>query len=199
MGVAFDDPSTGVDGPADAQRRIRELQRTVANFRERGVFVDGPDLVVQSATVSATTLSPGQSFTFSATVRNDGRRTSPSTTLRYGRREGSSGNFTEVGTAPGRGALAVGNQPGVDRPDGSEPSRILPVRRVRGRGQRRDQHRQQLLAHFVGDGDGRRELHRQLGGALTGSLSITSAWTTACSSAHYAGWYAPLLQLQRAA
>jgi hypothetical protein len=42
-----------------------------------------PDLVVQSPSVSDTTLTPGQSFTAYATARNQGSATSASTTLRY--------------------------------------------------------------------------------------------------------------------
>ena len=42
-----------------------------------------PDLVVESPSVSDTTLTPSQSFTASATVKNKGNATSSSTTLRY--------------------------------------------------------------------------------------------------------------------
>ena len=42
-----------------------------------------PDLVVQSPSVSASTLNEGESFTFSATVRNQGAGESAATTLRY--------------------------------------------------------------------------------------------------------------------
>ena len=60
----------------------------------------GPDLVVQSATVSDSTLTPGQSFTFSATVRNNGDRTSAPTTLNYGRRPRGSGSYGLVDSDP---------------------------------------------------------------------------------------------------
>ena len=97
MGVSAGSFSTGVEGPADASRRIREMQRTVANFRERGGTTGGgPDLVVQSAAVSDSTLTSGQSFTFSATVANRGDATSPATTLNYGRRPRGSGSFSRV-------------------------------------------------------------------------------------------------------
>ena len=43
----------------------------------------GPDLIVESFSVSDTTLAPYQSFTLSATVRNRGTERSTSTTLRY--------------------------------------------------------------------------------------------------------------------
>ena len=42
-----------------------------------------PDLVVESAAVSDSTLTPGQSFTLRATVRNQGTGRSAATTLRY--------------------------------------------------------------------------------------------------------------------
>ena len=86
LGVRYNDRSRGADGPADARRRIREMQTLVANFRQRG---GGPDLVVESPTVSDTTLTPRQSFRFSVTYRNSGDRTSTATTLTFYR--GSAG------------------------------------------------------------------------------------------------------------
>ena len=67
-----------------------------------------PDLVVDSPSVSASTLSPGESFTLRATVRNRGTARSDSTRLRYYRSTNSSisGSDTEVGTDP-VGALAA--------------------------------------------------------------------------------------------
>lgn len=57
----------------------------------------GPDLVVQSTTVSDRVLVPGQSFTYSATVRNRGGSASAATTLSFrGRPRG--GAFTVVHT-----------------------------------------------------------------------------------------------------
>ena len=55
------------------------------------------DLVVESAVVSDTSLTPGQSFTFAATVRNRGNGAAAATTLRYGRRR-RGGAFAVVGT-----------------------------------------------------------------------------------------------------
>ena len=43
----------------------------------------GPDLIVESPSVSNDTVTPGQSFTLSATVRNQGNGQSAATTLRY--------------------------------------------------------------------------------------------------------------------
>ena len=55
----------------------------------------GPDLVVQSPTVSEDTLAPGQSFTFSVTVRNQGGDPSSATTLSYSRRRGGGSTWTD--------------------------------------------------------------------------------------------------------
>ena len=58
------------------------------------------DLVVQSASVSDSTLTPGQSFTLRATVRNQGSGQSAATTLRYYRSTNRtiSTQDTQVGT-----------------------------------------------------------------------------------------------------
>ena len=59
-----------------------------------------PDLVVQSPSVSDSTLNEGESFTFSATVHNQGTGESAATTLRYYRSTDAtiSTGDTEVGT-----------------------------------------------------------------------------------------------------
>ena len=44
---------------------------------------DGPDLIIQSTSVSDDTLTPGEQFTLSVTVRNQGDSRSAATTLRY--------------------------------------------------------------------------------------------------------------------
>ena len=62
------------------------------------------DLVVQSVSVSDSTLTPGQSFTLSATVRNQGTGRSAATTLRYYR---SADATISTGDAP-VGTDAVG-------------------------------------------------------------------------------------------
>ena len=66
------------------------------------------DLVVQSVSVSDSTLTPGQSFTLQATVRNQGSGQSSATTLRYYRSSNRtiSTQDTQVGTDP-VGALAA--------------------------------------------------------------------------------------------
>ncbi len=56
-----------------------------------------PDLVVESAAVSDSTVAAGQQFTFSATVRNQGSAASTATTLTYRERRNEE-SWTEVGT-----------------------------------------------------------------------------------------------------
>ncbi len=58
-----------------------------------------PDLIVESPSVSDSTLTPGQSFTLRATVRNSGTGSAAATTLRYYRSSNStiSASDTEVG------------------------------------------------------------------------------------------------------
>jgi hypothetical protein len=67
-----------------------------------------PDLVVQSPSVSDTSLNTGQSFTLRATVRNQGNGRSAATTLRYYRSSNSSisTSDSQVGT-DGVGALSA--------------------------------------------------------------------------------------------
>ena len=60
----------------------------------------GPDLIVQSPSVSATMLTPGQAFTLQATVHNQGDAQAAATMLHYYRSNNStiSSSDTEVGT-----------------------------------------------------------------------------------------------------
>ncbi len=69
-----------------------------------------PDLVVESPSVSDSTLTTGQSFTLSATVRNQGNGSSAATTLRYYRSSDAtiSTSDTEVGTDSVSGLSASG-------------------------------------------------------------------------------------------
>ena len=73
----------------------------------------GPDLVVQSPTVSDSSPAAGASFTLNATVRNQGGGSSGSTTLRYYRSSDStiSTSDTEVGTDPVGRLAASGTGP----------------------------------------------------------------------------------------
>ncbi|MDD9983980.1 MAG: hypothetical protein OXU81_21905 [Gammaproteobacteria bacterium] len=70
----------------------------------------GPDLVVQSPTVSDSSPSAGQSFTLRATVRNSGAARSAATTLRYYRSSDAtiSTSDTAVGTDPVSALAASG-------------------------------------------------------------------------------------------
>ena len=74
------------------------------------VTVERPDLIVESPSVSESTLTPGQSFTLRATVRNRGTDRSASTTLRYYQSFNAtiSTSDTEVGTASVSGLSASG-------------------------------------------------------------------------------------------
>jgi len=69
-----------------------------------------PDLVVESPSVSDSTLTTGQSFTLSATVRNQGTGASAATTLRYYQSSNAtiSTSDTEVGTDSVGGLSASG-------------------------------------------------------------------------------------------
>ena len=69
-----------------------------------------PDLIVDSPSVSDSTLTTGQSFTLRATVRNSGTGRSASTTLRYYRSSNStiSTSDTQVGTDSVSGLSASG-------------------------------------------------------------------------------------------
>ena len=60
----------------------------------------GPDLIVQSPSVSAVTLTPGQEFTLNATVQNQGDEQAAATMLHYYRSNNATITFsdTEVGT-----------------------------------------------------------------------------------------------------
>ena len=70
-----------------------------------------PDLIVESPSVSNSTLTTGQSFTLSATVRNQGMGSSASTTLRYYRSSDAtiSTSDTEAGTDTVNGLSASGS------------------------------------------------------------------------------------------
>ncbi len=71
-----------------------------SSWLDRQLTITAPDLVVQSPSVSDSTLTPGQSFNFYATVRNQGSGSSSSTTLKYYRSTNSiiSTADTEIGS-----------------------------------------------------------------------------------------------------
>ena len=86
-----------VSGESNYQNNCSSAVRvTVSDSRN----VEPADLVVQSPSVSKSTLNEGESFTFSATVRNQGAGESVATTLRYYRSTDAtiSTADTEVGT-----------------------------------------------------------------------------------------------------
>ena len=88
-------------GPATVKLR-RASDGSVLNTYTFEVTGSPADLVVQSVSVSDSTLTPGQSFTLSATVRNQGTGQSAATTLRWYRSSNRtiSTRDTEVGTDP---------------------------------------------------------------------------------------------------
>ncbi len=65
---------------------------------------DGPDLVVESAGVTASALDTGQSFTLSATVRNQGDAAAAATTLRWYR--SADAGISTADTAAGTDAVS---------------------------------------------------------------------------------------------
>ena len=80
----------------------RQSDGTVLNTYTFEVTGSPVDLVVESVSVSDSTLTPGQSFTLRATVRNQGTGRSAATTLRYYRSSNRtiSTRDTGVGTGP---------------------------------------------------------------------------------------------------
>ena len=115
-----------------------------------------PDLSVGSPTVSDSGPETGTAFTLSATVSNDGDGASAATTLRYYRSADAtiSSSDTQVGT-DAVGALAAGgtSDESVALTAPSIDWHLL-LRRLRGRGDRRVQHHEQLLVVGDGHGDG---------------------------------------------
>ena len=113
-----------------------------------------PDLVVDAPTVNDNSPATGAPFTLSATVRNAGDGESAATTLRFYR--STDGTITTSDTVAGTDAVAgtrrVGELPRVGGSDRAVDRRHVLLRCVRGRGDRRVRHDQQLLG--VGDGHG---------------------------------------------
>ena len=86
-------------GTATVELR-RESDDTVLETYTFTVTASPADLVVASASVSTSSLPPGQSFTLSATVRNQGTASASATTLRYYRSSNRTISFrdTQVGS-----------------------------------------------------------------------------------------------------
>ena len=87
-------------GPATVE--LRRSDGTVLNTYTFEVTGSSADLVVESVSVSDSTLTPGQSFTLSATVRNQGTGQSAAATLHWYRSSNRtiSTQDTRVGTDP---------------------------------------------------------------------------------------------------
>ncbi|HID26712.1 MAG TPA: hypothetical protein EYP22_02555, partial [Methanosarcinales archaeon] len=83
----YDGEATGVaigqPEEADARSTINNNAGIIANWRVSSVQTDKPDLLIQSISVSSTSLTTGQSYTIYSTVKNQGEASSDSTTLRY--------------------------------------------------------------------------------------------------------------------
>ena len=69
-------------------------------FNTQQEEASGPDLIVQSPSVSDSTLTPGQAFTLSATVQNQGDQPAAATTVRYYRSNNATitASDTQIGT-----------------------------------------------------------------------------------------------------
>ena len=102
-----------------------------------------PDLVVGSPSVSNSSPETGGSFTLSATVRNDGDGAAAATTLRY--YQSTDATITTSDTSVGTDAVGRGDRQRVDRPDGPSDGGCVLLRRLRGCGDGRVGHREQLL------------------------------------------------------
>ena len=115
------------------------------------VVREPPDLVVETPTVSDSSLISGESFTLSATVRNQGGSESEAATLTFEQRR-LGGTWTAVGTASVGGLSASGGLQRVYRSDGAGRGRHLRVPGVRVGSDGGERHRQQLLGPGAGRG-----------------------------------------------
>ena len=99
-----------VSGESDTNNNCSDGVRVTVSSTGGGGSSNSPDLIVDSPSVSDSTLTSGQAFTLSATVRNQGTGSSASTTLRYYRSSNStiSTSDTEVGTDSVDGLSASG-------------------------------------------------------------------------------------------
>ena len=95
----------------------------------------------------------GESFTLSATVKNDGEGAAAATTLRYYRSTDATiaTSDTQVGTDAVAGLAAAGSSSQSVDLTAPDTSGTYYLRGVRGRGDGRVRHDQQLLV--IGDGD----------------------------------------------
>ena len=102
-----------VDAVSDESNTGNNCSSGVRVTVEEDAGTGAPDLVVESPSVSDSTLTTGETFTFSATVRNRGNGRSGSTTLRYYRSPNSSitTSDTQVGTDSVFDLSASGSSP----------------------------------------------------------------------------------------
>ena len=140
-------------GTATVELR-RPSDGTVLNTYTLEVTGSPADLVVESTSVSDSTLTPGQSFTLRATVRNQGTGQSAATTLRYYR--SSNRTISTQDTQVGTDAVSA---LGASRTSAESISLTAPssegtyyygacvaiLRRLRGQRCGGEQHREQLL------------------------------------------------------
>ena len=92
---AFCDLFGAFNDQEDEEEEMEEEEETDSTSSE-----GGPDLIVQSPSVSAVTLTPGQAFTLNATVHNRGDEQAAATMLHYYRSNNATitSGDTEVGT-----------------------------------------------------------------------------------------------------
>ena len=90
-----------VSGESNTRNNCRGTLVTIGTTL---TVADEPDLVVESPSVSDSTLTAGQTFTFSATVHNRGDGRSDSTTLRYYRSQGPS--ISDIDRLVGRDSVS---------------------------------------------------------------------------------------------
>ena len=115
-----------------------------------------PDLVMGSPPVSKSGPAVGAQFTLSAAVRNDGEGAAVSTTLRYYPIDGRDDHDVRHAGGHGRGGTAdgIGKQQPVGGCDGAGDRGDVLLRSVRGRGDGRVGHDEQLLDFGGGDRTG---------------------------------------------
>ena len=135
-----------------------------------------PDLVVGSPTVDESSPATDAAFRLSVTVENDGGGAAASTTLRYYRSTDSTITTadTEVGTDSIDGLAATESGSRSVALTAPSTSWAVLLRGVRGRGDRRVGHDEQLLDVGAGDGTGAAAADVGTGGAagLAGRVGV---------------------------
>ncbi len=189
LGVPGDEPSSAVDGPADARRSLNELRTTVANFRVRE---SGPDLVVRAPAVSDPTLEPDQAFTFSAAIGNIGDLPAAATAVTYYRSpaSGISAADAPVGTGAvsGLGARST-TRASIDLVAPADPGIYYYGACVQAVGDETAVANNCSWGAWVVVGDGTdTECWNDLGTLqFPGSIGRTGSWNGACEGVIYYG------------